>query len=335
MATKRTTKKQQEAPKTEQAEAIVHETETADEVVTEAVAETIADEASAPAQEPTQGKKRGRPPRSQNKPSAPIDVAVGTAQQISLDKIDLSDETFKYRVGGLRTGPLKESIREQGQQFPILLRQSPTKPNLYQIISGFRRTTALKELKWNTVNAIIRDDLDDDVKACQVSVVENEIRKTYNDLDRAHAILAYREMGKSNAEIEKLFKIGSRQRQRLSKLTEFPEVLQEAVASGDVLSTHAVRLMQHVDKYPDTDVAHWIKRINDEAMSYIALNKALKEAVPDKVDQDIEFFVKNEKDGKESLRIRSISISEELTDDQKKKLEKDLREVLAFLKQLK
>lgn len=149
-----------------------------------------------------------------------VGVHTGKVEAVSLDAIDLGDETFKFRVS-LRVASLAKSIKAEGQQIPVLLRRLEGSGQL-QVISGFRRITAIKSLRWPTVNAIVRSDLDDDATACRVSILENEHRQTYNDVDRAHAILAYRKMGTSADEIEELFRVGARQRQRLEKLTTFP-----------------------------------------------------------------------------------------------------------------
>lgn len=277
----------------------------------------------------------GRPKGSRNKPRTPEkEIATGKVERIPLELIDIDDTTFRFRVK-MRLGNLPESIEANGQQFPVLLRRRPG-TNRFQIISGFRRITSLLKLRWTHVNAIIREDLDDDLEAFRISVIENEIRQTYNDLDRAYAILAYREMGKSNAEIEELFTIGARQRQRLQKLVDFPEALKDAVADGTVSSTNAVRLMQHVDKYPDTDVGAWIKRIDEEQMSYNDLNKALKAAAAEATgeNQSIEFFVRKKKGDKRTIRVRPISISDELSAAQRQQLLKDLDKIKRFIKEL-
>ena len=276
----------------------------------------------------------GRPKGSKNKPKTPEkEVNPGKVERVPLALIDLDDTTFRFRIK-MRLGKLPDSIEENGQQFPILLRRIPSSGR-FQLISGFRRVAALQKLRWDHVNAIIREDLDDDAEAVRVSVIENEIRQTYNDLDRAYAILAYRRMGKTTAEIGELFKVGKRQIQRLQKLVDFPEELQDAVADDRVSSTNAVRLMQHVDQYPKTDVSAWIKRIEEEKLTYKDLNKLLKEAATDKDEEKpIEFFKEREKNGVKSLRIRPIAISSDLTEGQRKKLIKDLNAVLKFVKEL-
>jgi ParB family chromosome partitioning protein len=275
-------------------------------------------------------KRRGRPKKVTEFVEA--DIAGLRIETIPFSEIDLSDHQFRFRVN-LRIGNLAGSIAAEGQQFPVILRRK--RDGKLQVISGFRRLAAIDKLGWDKVKAVIRNDLDDDAEACRVSILENEIRQTYNDLDRAYAILAYRRMGKTAGEIEEIFKVGARQRQRLEELTTFPKALQNAVADGRVPSTHAVKLMQHARKFEDTDISAWIKWIADDNASMKQLNAALKEEVADgKRGQPVELFVAKEKDGRRSLRIRPISIDESLSAKQRKALLKDLKRVIGFVERL-
>ena len=257
----------------------------------------------------------------------------GVRADIPIEQIDFENTKFRFRIN-MRVADLVRSIRKNGQQFPVLLRR-PRGAEKYEIVSGFRRITALRELRWGTVNAIIRDDLEDDSEACRVSIIENEIRKTYNDLDRAYAIVAYRRMGKSTAEIQEIIQVGSRQVERLQKLTTFPQPLQAAVADGRVPSTHAVRLMQHAGKHPDTDVDRWIQWIAENSATMSALNRELKAEVDEeKMARPIELFVEREKNGKKSLRVRPISIDDSLPVAQRKDLVEALKSAIHFVESL-
>lgn len=256
-----------------------------------------------------------------------------------LAEIDLKDEQFKFRIS-MRVGDLVESIRQHGQQFPVLLRPHPGPLGAgvrYQLISGFRRCTAIAELGWTTVSAIVRNDLADDVEAFHVSLIENEQRKTYSDLDRAYAILAYRRMGKSTAEVNEIFKVGTRQRQRLEELTNLPKGMQLAIADGKLSSTNAVRLMQHARKYklPDSEIQNWVDTIAESKPSYNELGRLLKASIAQgKAERLIKLFADTSKDGHKSLRVRPIRIDGSLSPEQRKALADDLRHVLKFVESL-
>lgn len=294
--------------------------------------------------------KRARTTKSSNKASAAtrtrrravapfVEVQGGKIEAIPIEDIDLDGddaELFRYRVN-LRVGRLAKSIKEEGQQIPVILRR-PFGSGKLQVVSGFRRINAIKSLGWETVNAIVRGDIDDDVDACKVSILENELRATYNDVDRAFAMVAYRELGRTHEEIEQLFKIGARQRQRLQEITTFPESLQEAIADEDSAmdSTKAVRLMQHMRKHPKSDIDAWIKRVEDQRMTLAQLNRALRESVAEqRAAGPIEFYVRRNKRGRESLRIRPIKVDETLTAEQRGALLKDLKAVIEFVEELR
>jgi len=279
-------------------------------------------------------KKGGRLKGSKNKPK-PEEKHVDIAEvlQIPLEEIKLEDESFMFRIK-LKVKDMVESIGAEGLQVPVILRplQDSDGEHRYQLVSGFRRVTAIKKLGWKKVDAIVRSDLDDDVEAFKVSIIENEARKTYNDLDRANAILAFRDMGKSYEEIEAFFNIGERQRQRLQKLTELPENLQEAVAGGGLTSTHAVRLMQHAAKYPDTDLSAWLERIQEEELSLTQLNKLLRaEGMEEDEKKPVELFQKGGKGKDKSFRIRPIAINAETSPEHLKALQKQLSELTKFV----
>jgi len=290
----------------------------------------IAPRASKP-KEAAPEKKAGRPKKEI--PFVEVETVGIKVEKIPLDQIDLDDKQFRFRVN-LRVGKLAESIRENGQQLPVFLRRRQSDGKL-QIVSGFRRITAIDKLGWGTVNAIVRTDLDEDVDAAMVSILENEARQTYNDLDRAYAIIAYREMGKKTTEIQEIFKLGKRQVLRLQKLTTFPSRLQDAVAEGRVTSTNAVRLMQHASVYEDTDVNKWIDWLIEDQPTTAKLNAALRDEVAEKRESaPIEFFVRKQKGEMESLRIRPISIDKTLSEDQRKALLSDLQAVMEFVEGL-
>ncbi len=77
---------------------------------------------------------------------------------------------------------LKESIRERGQEIPILVRAHPVEPGRYQSAYGHRRVRAAKELGLN-VKAYIRNLSDEDLVVAQG--VENSAREDLSFIERA------------------------------------------------------------------------------------------------------------------------------------------------------
>lgn len=87
---------------------------------------------------------------------------------------------------------LVESIREYGQQVPVLLRVNPNDPERYQVVYGRRRIRALKDLGL-PVKALIRD-LDD--RALIIAQgQENTARKDLTFIERANFARQMRDGG--------------------------------------------------------------------------------------------------------------------------------------------
>ncbi|OGH66325.1 MAG: hypothetical protein A3B90_01350 [Candidatus Magasanikbacteria bacterium RIFCSPHIGHO2_02_FULL_41_13] len=114
--------------------------------------------ASAPEPAPPQEKRRGRPRKS----GVPVDVPTIfdgdlVVKQVPMSEIDLSDLTYRFRAV-VRVADLARSIRESGQQIPAVVRPHPSPASgfKWQLISGFRRATALIELKAETIAAYAR-----------------------------------------------------------------------------------------------------------------------------------------------------------------------------------
>lgn len=289
--------------------------------------------ATEPGMEPPVKRKPGRKKKALARlPFVGPNLTGQKIRNVPLKRIDLNDTMFRFRVT-LAVKDLVKSIGKDGQQLPVLLRRKDD--GRYQVISGFRRIAAIRQLRWTKVQAIVRDDLADNTEAARVSIIENEARQTYNNLDRAYAILAYRELGRSFAEIERLFNIGTRQRQRLQELTTMPEVLQSAVENGTVSATHAVRLMQYVRGNPQTDVKKWVDWIIEHKATLAELITAINKAIAMRKGlQPIEVFSVRQKAGRKVLQLHPVTIDSKLSSEERSLLVKELKSVLHFLEGL-
>ncbi|MDR6635903.1 ParB family chromosome partitioning protein [Phyllobacterium sp. 1468] len=102
---------------------------------------------------------------------------------IEPDRIDAS--FIRDRLDDLDTldfEELKASIKEHGQQVPILVRPSPQDDNRYQVAYGHRRLAALQALG-RPVKAVVRDLSDEDLIVAQGK--ENLERKDLSFIERA------------------------------------------------------------------------------------------------------------------------------------------------------
>jgi ParB family chromosome partitioning protein len=89
-------------------------------------------------------------------------------------------------------GALLESIREYGQQVPILVRPHPNSRGRYQIAYGHRRARVMLDLK-RPVRAVIRAMSDDELVVAQGQ--ENNARKDLSFIERATFAFRLEERG--------------------------------------------------------------------------------------------------------------------------------------------
>lgn len=209
----------------------------------------------------------------------PISIGQGDVQMLAVDDIEM-DGQFRFRMKVL-TGALEKSIAENGLQVPIIVRPLHDGDRPYQLISGYRRLTAIKGLKQKKVAAIVRSDLVDDDDAFRASVLENVQRKTYSNLDLGYLVLEWKK--REDYSLDKaahVLGVSKRQVQNLAKLTKLPKRLQEEIqAESNFTSTHALVLHQAVDNQRADGYDEWIERVNgDEQLSVGRLQRAINAA---------------------------------------------------------
>ena len=218
----------------------------------------------------------------------PTMVAPASVEHIQVSAIDLDDTSYMFRAA-LRVGPLVDSIRENGLQMPIVVRRrDPVDGKHYQLISGFRRTTAMKQLGELTIAAIVREDLDDDEAAFRASVLENTQRRTYNDIDRALVIKQYEDRGYSSREIASVLGLTERQKRNLKSLLRLPPTVQRAIHDEGVhfSATHGVVLKQLKGKFPKLDYARWVRTVNDRRLSIAQLKRSVNAAYREDAERE-------------------------------------------------
>ena len=108
-----------------------------------------------------------------------------TIQKIPLEQIDLLDETFCVNfMPDLRR--LRSSIEEIGLIQPVLLKK---KLNGYQIISGFRRISVMKELAKSEIESRVFEEKEtDEFRLFFLSLHENLTTRGFNAVEKAIAL---------------------------------------------------------------------------------------------------------------------------------------------------
>lgn len=141
----------------------------------------------------------GDSPKIKTGPKAPAPrMTKGAIGAVSKSIADLKSRALmdviadQISPGGLRDrldddpqahAALVESIREYGQQVPVLLRQDPNDEGRYQVVYGRRRVAALKELG-QPVKAMIRNLSDRELIVAQGQ--ENSARKDLTFIEKAN-----------------------------------------------------------------------------------------------------------------------------------------------------
>ncbi|WMC91317.1 ParB N-terminal domain-containing protein [Kineothrix sp. MB12-C1] len=106
--------------------------------------------------------------------------------EISLPKVTIIalNKLIKFKnhpfhiYGGERLKALADSIKEIGLQNPVIVRSIPE--DKYEILSGHNRIEAVKLLGWNAIEAIIKDDLTEEM-AERIVIESNLNQQSFSD----------------------------------------------------------------------------------------------------------------------------------------------------------
>jgi ParB-like chromosome segregation protein Spo0J len=113
-----------------------------------------------------------------------------TFKEIHLEEIDFSDETFRISEN-LDPQSMRTSLSEVGQLSPVVL---VPKEGAYQILCGFRRARALRDLGRACVSArIFPDGGRDPLAAFRLALWDNIAQRELEPLEKARALFALRE----------------------------------------------------------------------------------------------------------------------------------------------
>src|SRR6266545_3218637 len=207
--------------------------------------------------------------------------------EVPLEDIDFEDQTYQYRFS-TSVGDLKGSLSQEGQREPIDL--TGAKP--YKIIDGFRRVEAIRQLGWTTVKAFVHQRLTEE-GAHTLAFVKNVVRKNLGPMEKAHAIFKAKQRGMKAAELSEAFRLSEKQLNRYEELLTFPAEIQKILDSNGLPMGHAKVLADFKAKDPEG----WVKRIEEEALTFKQLKRALKLSGGGKAAGRPKNYLKRVKDG--------------------------------------
>lgn len=112
-------------------------------------------------------------------------IGMKPIQTIPISEIDVADETFSVNFM-FDLQPLRYSIETTGLLQPILLRK---RRRGYQVVCGFRRMLALKELEHKTVETrVFEGEEMSELKLFTLSLHENLTTRRFNTVEKAVAL---------------------------------------------------------------------------------------------------------------------------------------------------
>ena len=148
---------------------------------------------------------------------------TGEYRDVKISDI-LPDQKFQIRTEKLpkeKFDELKESIKTKGQLTPVYLKPKGKK---YQIISGFNRAEACKQLHLSTVKAIVKDI--DDKAAFLIAETENIQRHNLTVLDMINHISKLEtKQNLTQSEMSKRLNISDRQIRNYKAVSSDKKVL--------------------------------------------------------------------------------------------------------------
>ena len=181
---------------------------------------------------------------------------------------------------------LKTSIKEHGQEIPILVRPHPSEPGRYQIAYGHRRARVAAELQI-AVKAYVRD-LDDD-RLVVAQGIENSAREDLTFIERASFALKLEDGGFQRSVVQTALSVD---RQEVSRLLS-------------VARTVPAWMIEAIGRAPKVGRPRWLE-LADLVQKSDAEKKARK-AIDDKS------FAHKQSDDRFAVVLRSIKAVDEQT----------------------
>lgn len=177
-----------------------------------------------------------------NTPPAEAASAASAANTLRISEIEPRSDQPRKTFDREPLEALADSIAQFGVIQPIVVRENKNNAGTYEILAGERRWRAAKMAGLSEIPAVILDG--DDLKAAQVSVIENVQREDLNPIEEA---LAYqtlldgfhltqeevsKQVGKSRSAIANLL-----------RLLDLPDEVLELVKAGKLSAGHARALL--------------------------------------------------------------------------------------------
>lgn len=211
---------------------------------------------------------------------------------------------------------LAESIQNYGVLQPIIVMENVDLPGVYQIIAGERRWRASKMAGIDEIPAIVFDG--DELKAAQISLIENIQREDLNPIEEAMGYRALMEnFGLTQDQVSKQVGKSRSAVANATRLLDLPEDIIEMLRSGDLTAGHARALLGLDDSEKALPLA---EKIIAQDLSVRETEKAVRKlnAEPENEDDlkpvdsreaQIKLYMKELEDRSRSILGRKVKIT--------------------------
>lgn len=185
-----------------------------------------------------------------------------------------SDPTFNCRgsIAPIDVVDLAKDIDRNGQLEPIIVTPYDNAKYKYKVIAGHRRLKAHEVLKFEYIDCIVREDIDED-KALLINLTENIQRKDLNILQEARALAKLKEKGFSIEAVSMALGKSATWVRIRYELLELPEEIQQASAAGFIKQNQIRDLYRIKDHKEQMHVAAQIKKAKERGESVPVIRK--------------------------------------------------------------
>jgi len=163
-------------------------------------------------------------------------------RQIPIEKIRPNEDQPRRDFAPDQLAELTNSIREKGIIQPLILRETPGNPEIYQIVAGERRWRAAQAAQLHEVPALVRDYTDTEV--LEIAIIENIQRAELNAVEEA---AGYRQLmdrfGHTQERIAEALGKSRSHIANLLRLLNLPETVLGMVRDGSISAGHARALV--------------------------------------------------------------------------------------------
>lgn len=201
-----------------------------------------------------------------------VENKKGAAELVRISDIEPRKDQPRKTFGRESLEQLAESIGAYGVLQPIIVRENVALPGTYEIIAGERRWRAAKMAGLTEIPAVILDG--DELKAAQVSMIENIQREDLNPVEEALGYKALIErFGLTQDQVAKQVGKSRSAITNMLRLLDLPDSILTQLRDGDLTMGHA-RALLGLDRAEDMPVL--AQKIIEKGLSVREVEAAVK-----------------------------------------------------------